>query len=95
MSHAFFHYFLSNLIFRGDLVGELYIPGQKAAYAIRRLNSAGASRNRLLVFIDTLIALVILYRSPVNYHTLQKEDFVGLCRLRNLLSKLFLHIVAK
>ncbi len=55
---------------------------------MKRVRSAGAPRDKLLLFIDALIIPLILYCSPVIFPALQKQDFVVLRRLVSLISKL-------
>ncbi len=55
---------------------------------MKRVCSAGAPRDKLLLFVDALIIPLILYCPPVILPALQKRDFVVLRRLVSLISKL-------
>ncbi len=55
---------------------------------MKRVRSAGAPRDKLLLFIDALISPLILYCSPVIFPSLQKQDFVVLRRHVSLISTL-------
>ncbi len=54
---------------------------------MKRLRKAGASRDRLFLFTDTLILPLILYCSPVVFPGLLKLDFNNLRRLVSLISR--------
>ncbi len=51
---------------------------------MKRVRSAGAHREKLLLFIGALIIPLILYGSPVTFPALQKQDFVVLRRLQSI-----------
>ncbi len=61
--------------------------GQKICYVLKRLRSAGASREKLLFFTDSLLIPLMTYCSPVVFPGLLKQDFTSLWRLVSLVSK--------
>ncbi len=55
---------------------------------MKRVRTAGAARDKLLLFIDALIIPLILYCSPVIFPAPQKQDFFVLRQLVSLISRL-------
>ncbi len=54
----------------GAHIINVFIRGQKLASSLKRVRSAGAPRDKLLLFIDTLIISIFLYCSPVIFPAL-------------------------
>ncbi len=69
-------------------IENVFIHEQKLAYSMKRVGSAGAPCDKLLLVIDALIILLILYCSPVISPALRKPHFVNLRGLVSLISKL-------
>ncbi len=67
----------------GPHIEHVFIRGQKLAYSMKRVRSAGAPRDKLLLFIDALFIPLILYCSTVIFPALQMQDFVVLRRLES------------
>ncbi len=63
--------FLTPNLSWGAHIENVFIRGQNLAYSIKRVRSAGAPRDKLLLFISALIIPLILYCSPVVFPSLQ------------------------